>query len=83
VNKALIEEYCQARLMTCCKLILSLNPARNEADELTQALVNNICNAITTVVNKPLQDGTVVATMLHKPLQTHFHRAKVTSDLNV
>ncbi|XP_066930429.1 probable E3 ubiquitin-protein ligase HERC1 [Clytia hemisphaerica] len=80
MNKTLVEEYCQARLMTCCKLILSLKPARNEADELTTCMAREICSSITKVLDEALDNGTVVATILHKPLHAHLQRAKTRID---
>ena len=77
MNKTLVEEYCQARLITCGKLILTLKPARERSQDLNVEMVTNICDAIINVVENALQNGIVIASLLNRPLTVHNQRAQV------
>lgn len=77
MNKTLVEEYCQARLMTCCKLILYLKPTKQENDDLTAEIVASICDSVITVMDNTLDKGLVVASLLNEPLFAQNQRAQV------
>ena len=75
----MLQEHCQARLMTCIKLILAFKSATSHDEDVTSKMktINEICESVTHVVNNSLNNGTIVATIIHKPLHTHVMRAKV------